>query len=350
MKESQIQAVVFAFAALLILTGIVFLWNERAHFVVSIFIFIPAFLLTLAGALGPTRLRDLLLGAKKPGPDDSSKRHFCSETERNICLVIAEDFPPPRLTKETKGYVDAAENRAENERSAEDYLILSTHAWRSRNFEKALPYVFEGLRLDPGDKRIKAALLYRLGTIVQTMSPAETAVKCYNDAIKLNPLFSWPHNSLGLTYRYQKEYQAADKEFEEAIRLHPENTRPRYNLGVSYMSQKRFAEAEKVFREIIQMDPPNYRAHNRLGLICLEQGKPDKAEEEFREALKIEPTYAKAQKNLVPLLQEKARKTEETKKREEEAKKNEEEKIKRDEQRKKEDMAKLTKKEEPPKK
>ena len=293
-------------------------------FLAIVFIFIPAFLLTLVAALGPSRLRDMLLGQQKTSPDESAKRHFCSETERNMCLVMADDFPPIKLSRETKSFFDAAEKRLDGERSPEDFLILATQAWRGRNFEKALQYVFDGLRLEPGDKRIKAALLHRMGTILQTMHPEETAIKSYNEAIKLNPQFSWPHNSLGLTYRYQKNYEAADKEFEEAIRLYPENTRPRYNIGVSCMSQKRYADAEKVFAEILQMDPQNYRAHNRLGLIYLEQGKTDKAEEQFRESLKIEPSYAKAQKNIMPLLQEKERKNEEAKKREEEAKNREE--------------------------
>lgn len=336
MSESQIQAITFAFAAVLILTGIALVWNGRLDFLGAVITFIPALLLTLVAALGPSRLRDSLLGPKKAIPEGTSKRHFCSEPERNICLVIADDFPPPKLTKETKAYLDTAERRPDNERSPEDYLILGSHVWRAKQFEKALLYIFEGLRLEPGDNRVKAALLHRLGTILQTMHPEETAIKNYNEAIKLNPQFSWPHNSLGLTYRYQKNYEAADREFEEAIRLYPENTRPRYNLGVSYMSQKRLTDAENIFKEILQMDPQNYRAHNRLGLICLEQGKVDKAEEQFKEALKIEPHYAKAQRNLMPILQEKESKAEEIKKRQEETKRREEEMSKREARREEE--------------
>ncbi|MBI5427426.1 MAG: tetratricopeptide repeat protein [Nitrospinae bacterium] len=337
MRESQIQIITFAFAATLLLAGIVLVWTGHAGFAALFAIFIPAFILVLAGILGPSRIKDLLgkRPAPAPGPQ-GGERHYASELERNLCLIIADDFPPPSLTKDGQSYARAAENRSDEQRSPGDYLILATLAWRSKQFEHALKYVFSGLNLEPGDRRVKAYLRHRLGTILQTMPVEETAVRCYHEAIKLNPQFSWPHNSLGLTFRYHKNFAEADKEFQEAIRLYPENTRPYYNLAVSYFMQKRFPDAEKKFREILQMDPQCYRAHNRLGMIHLEQGRTDKAEEAFREALKIEPGYAKAQKNLLPLLQEKEKKAEEQKQRELEREKAREKEIQREKERAKE--------------
>ncbi len=340
MRESQIQAITFAFAAVLMLTGVALIFGGRLDFLSVTAIFVPSFLLTLVAALGPLRLRDKLLGVKETN-GEPSRRHFTSETERNVCLVMADDFTPPVLARDAKKYLDAALHRPDENRSPEDYLILATQFWRILDSEKALAYTFAGLSLEQADNRVRAALMHRLGTVLQTMRSEELAIKKYNDAIKLNPQFSWPHNSLGLTYRYQKNFENADKEFGEAIRLYPENTRPRYNLGVSLMTQKSYPEAEKVFREILQMEPQNYRAHNRLGLIFQENGKLKEAEDHFREALKIEPAYVKAQKNLVLLLQEKERKAEAERKIEEEKRKKEEELKKREES--------IKKKEEPQK-
>lgn len=348
MSESQIQAITFAFAAILMLTGVALIWDGRLNFLSVTTIFVPSLLLTLIAALGPLRLRDKLLGTREDHREPS-RRHFTSETERNVCLVMSDDFSPPVLVRDTKKYLDAANLRPDENRSPEDYLILAHQAWRTLDFEKALVHTFAGLCLPKTDNRVRAALMHRLGTILQTMRPEELAIKQYNEAIKLNPHFSWPHNSLGLTYRYQKNFELADKEFEEAIRLYPENTRPRYNLGVSRMSQKRYPEAEKVFREILQMEPQNYRAHNRIGMIFQEQGKLKEAEDHFREALKIEPTYSKAQKNLVPLLQEMEHRAEAEKKLEEEKRKKEEDFNKRKEEAKKKEEEAKKKKEEPQK-
>lgn len=322
MRESQIQIIAFLFAGILMVSGVGLVWNGRTDFVTIFLIFIPAFLFAMFGAFGPSRIKDMM-GRKSAAParPGESKRHFCSEMERNVCAIIADDFPPPKLTRDAQNYLEAAQKRTDETRSPEDYLILASQSWRMKNHTQALKYAASGLALEPEDQRIKAYLTHRLGTILQTMPTEETVVKIYNSAIALDPNFSWPHNSLGLTYRYQKNFEAADKEFQEAIRLYPENTRPHYNLGVSYFLQKRFGEAEKEFKTILEKDPQNYRAHNRLGLIYLEQGKPDRAEEEFKQSLKIEPAYAKAQKNLLPLLREKEKKAEEDKHREQEREK-----------------------------
>ena len=69
------------------------------------------------------------------------------------------------MLKEGQELIKEAEDRAPEQRSPEDYLILATEKWRAKKYDAALEYVFAGLALNPEDVRIKATLIHRKGSI-----------------------------------------------------------------------------------------------------------------------------------------------------------------------------------------
>jgi tetratricopeptide (TPR) repeat protein len=142
--------------------------------------------------------------------------------EKKILSQFSQDKASPEILEKAKPLIEEANNRTDAVRSAEDYLALATENWRAKNHDKAFQFVYAGLSLNPKDKRLKATLIYRKASIFKACGLIEYAIKFNNEAIKLDPEFSWPRISMGNIYVGQGKMIEAEAEYKEAIRTDPE--------------------------------------------------------------------------------------------------------------------------------
>lgn len=175
--------------------------------------------------------------------------------EKNILSEFSQDKASPEILEKAKPLIEEAIKRADAVRSAEDYLALATENWRAKNYDKAFQFVYAGLSLDPKDKRLKATLIHRKASIFYSSGLTEKAIKFYNEAIKLAPEFSWPHNNMGNLYQEQGKTTEAEAEYKEANRLDPNYVNAHYNLWILYKDQGKMTEAEAEHKEAIRLDP-----------------------------------------------------------------------------------------------
>ena len=101
------------------------------------------------------------------------------------------------------------------------------------------------------------------------------AVEHYNEAIRLNPDYSYPYHSRGIVYRAQGQYQPAIEDFNSAIRINPDFAQFYYNRGSTYYDIGRYQIAIEDFNEAARLQPDFANAYLGRGAAYINQGKTE---------------------------------------------------------------------------
>jgi tetratricopeptide (TPR) repeat protein len=120
----------------------------------------------------------------------------------------------------------------------------------------------------------------------------DAAIADYDEAIRLDSEYAFPHNGRGLTWRAKGDTERALVDFSEAIRLNPGYAKTYNNRGEVWRSKGELDRAIKDFNEAIGLDPEYFLAHFNRGLVFRAKGDFDPAIEDFSEAIRIEPRDA----------------------------------------------------------
>ena len=94
---------------------------------------------------------------------------------------------------------------------------------------------------------------YNLGNAYSDLGEYEKAIDSYQQAIKLDPTLSKPHNNLGLAYAALGRLAEAEAEFAEAVRLKQDYAEAHYNLGVAYVQLGRKQDAEEQKKTLVKL-------------------------------------------------------------------------------------------------
>ena len=165
----------------------------------------------------------------------------------------------------------------------ETYNRLAEIAIHTGNPEKAVRYLYDGLRQDSVQGTVKTEkkvfygrLYYNAGNAYRNMGKTDTAKYLYNRAVKFNPEMHQASYQAGLLYFSDKNYEAARQRFEAADKAHPGLPRINYYLGVCYLQNGALMEAHERFKAASQQDPSDYKASEQLrktGWIMYRQEK-----------------------------------------------------------------------------
>jgi Flp pilus assembly protein TadD len=113
-----------------------------------------------------------------------------------------------------------------------------------------------------------------------------------------SPKSAMAHNSLGLAYASQGQWDPATAEFQTALRLKPDYVEPHYNLGVAYASLGQLDRAIAEYQTALRMKPDSAGAHNNLGIAYASLGQFDRAIAEFQRTSLLNPDDAEPHSNL----------------------------------------------------
>jgi len=117
----------------------------------------------------------------------------------------------------------------------------------------------------------------------------DKAIKCFDKAIELNPLFELPWlNKASIFFRlknYEKALECANK----ALELSPRWVDALRLKGMSLINLKRNREAAEVLEKAVKINPEDWSSWDNLGRALLNLGKYKEALECFEKALKINP-------------------------------------------------------------
>lgn len=269
--------------------------NER-RLVPFCFVALSTVLLVLA-AVGPNTILNLSL---KTSPDGTELGFERSPLEYLLESKVIES------NKSNEDLIDAplleeAKQLNPSERSAGDYLLLATDAWRREDFLDALLNVYTGLALSPEDKRLKSTLLYRAATIFSEIeSPDDLAMTLYTQSIELDEKFAWPENGIALLHNQFGQYAEAEEHFRKAIKLDPTYSFPYNGLAIRLFEKainetdsgekgKLIIESEELFRKAISLDPLNPVSFFNLANLLNGTSRLSEAEYFYRRTLELKP-------------------------------------------------------------
>jgi Flp pilus assembly protein TadD len=114
----------------------------------------------------------------------------------------------------------------------------------------------------------------------------------WREALRTNPSFVRPIDSLGALYAKQRRFGEAEAYLQRAILLDPGDADSHLNLGAVYAETGSMDRAEKEFRTAVSIAPLNFAAHNVLGKLYFDSGRLDDAKKQFHESLDCEPNLA----------------------------------------------------------
>lgn len=213
MTKKQIEITLFILSTILFAVGIYLSISIESH---QKTIYWIAALLSTVGAVGPSAVDKLSFG------NGGRVKSACYTPEKRLqALASVKENPTGNDNEVLKKLTFEADGRSGAERGPEDYLLFSTRALRSGFLEEALRYAYWGLYREDADKKVKAALAYRLGSVFIELGDDLLAVEKLLVAIELDPALSCPHTSLGLLYEKMGKNDDAERAYKEALRLEP---------------------------------------------------------------------------------------------------------------------------------
>ncbi len=152
----------------------------------------------------------------------------------------------------------------------------------------------EALRLTPEDEDLH----YNLGIAYGRSGDSTNAEHQYREALRLLPDYPEVHNNLGNLLLHAGRLGEAEEQFSEAIKLMPELATAHNSLGIVRQSQHRLPDAIVCFRKAVEYETNYWQAHFNLAIASLSQGSKDEGFQELQTVLRLNPGYEPAQSAL----------------------------------------------------
>jgi tetratricopeptide (TPR) repeat protein len=217
---------------------------------------------------------------------------------RNRYLNIAvEDIHIHALTRDAKEFTETmkvAANQAPSietkELTAQEWFERGYKFQEEKNLEEAIRCYTEAIRLEPG---FLAAYGNR-GNMFMNHGDADRAIADYNQVLNLKPNDAVTYFNRAIARKAQGNLDDAITDFGEAIRLKPGYAGAYNNRGNTLSDKSDIDGAIKDYDEAIRTKPDYAIAYNNRGIAYAYKGNLDKAMADYNMAIQIKPDYADA--------------------------------------------------------
>jgi len=126
---------------------------------------------------------------------------------------------------------------------------------------------------------------------LQTRDPDEQ-IKCYTQAIKLNPEFAEAFNNRGVVYADKGLYDQAIDDCTRALEINPKDALAFNNRGNAYFDKGLYDQAIEDYTRAIKINPKDALAFYNRGLAYAKKGLYDQAIDDYSRAIEINPKDA----------------------------------------------------------
>jgi tetratricopeptide (TPR) repeat protein len=130
-----------------------------------------------------------------------------------------------------------------------------------------------------------------------------SAIRAYQEAIRLTPQYSYLPYNLGLVYQRLNRRKDAQAAYTKAEMLAPDSAEPYNALGPLRASEGKRNEAEQLYRQALQKNPGLLAARHNLALLLADQkGREKEAVDLWRDNLRQTPDYLPSRLSLAGAL------------------------------------------------
>lgn len=132
---------------------------------------------------------------------------------------------------------------------------------------------------------------YNKGVILQRLKRHKEALDANEEAIKLNPQYSFAWNNKGVILKSMGQFDDALKAYEEAIRINPDYINAWFNKGDILIELKNNSEAIKAFEEVLKLDPNDAEARYYCATLYAETGDKKNMLSQLKKLIKLDVKY-----------------------------------------------------------
>jgi tetratricopeptide (TPR) repeat protein len=145
-----------------------------------------------------------------------------------------------------------------------------------------------------------------LGIVLMQKGRMDSAITCFQQALRIRPNFPEAHNNLGYALLQMGKVDAAITCFQKALQIRPDFAEAHDNLGNALLQTGKVDEAITHCQRALQIKPDDAEACVNLGNALCRKGRVDDAIAQYQKALQIKPGLAMARKNLGAVLRQKS--------------------------------------------
>jgi tetratricopeptide (TPR) repeat protein len=126
----------------------------------------------------------------------------------------------------------------------------------------------------------------RIGDSLVARQRYQAAIDAYSKAPEMTAMI-W--NKMGISYQMMFNSKEAMRCYKEAIKLEPRNPQFLNNLGTIYATEKQYSQADRLYRKAIKIEPRSALIVKNLGTDLLAEHHYDKGWQAYQQALAIDP-------------------------------------------------------------
>lgn len=206
------------------------------------------------------------------------------------------DKPAPfsRLSRGESDSLNAEHSRFPDDR--EPALMAETHfaagqlAESQGNAQTAIRQYRQAIKLDPGHTRS----LYRLGVVQAQSGALGDAIGTWQRYLEATGEDAGAYANLGFCHELAGDPVAAEAAYKRGVAKDGKNVPCRVNYGLMLAKANRANEALIQFQAVLT----EAQAHYNLGSVYEQQGKTAQARGEYHKALELDPGLAEARARL----------------------------------------------------
>ena len=140
----------------------------------------------------------------------------------------------------------------------------------------------------------------KTGIAYHQMQQLDSALKSYQQAVRLKKDYLEAINNVGTVYYARKNYRRSITYYQRAIKLAPQQGRAASiysNLGTAFFARKQYKDAADAFQTAITLDPDVFEHNSSYGVMLEERNVQERAKYHYY----VAKVYAKNGRNELAL-------------------------------------------------
>jgi lipoprotein NlpI len=205
----------------------------------------------------------------------SIQRGSCGKIRRLLSISLVAFFATTGpITATPKPVVEDALNRCDE----------------SANLEMTISYCTQAIESGRLSGKRLAFAFYKRGNAYNAKREYASAVRDYDEAIRLNPRHANTFSNRGVALGGKREYDRAIESYTEAIRLNPNHADAFANRGVAYAAKRDYDQAIQDYNEALRLNPHHANGFFNRGNAYRRKRDYDRAIADYNRSLEMHPT------------------------------------------------------------